>query len=239
MRIWSKLALVALVGATPAQAGEVFVDEFDAPDLGESWMITSPDPDKFIVENGALLLVTTGPGSLADATVPNVLQLDVPLPEGDWAMSVRFSAEFQTAREVLYMGLMESPDRYLMASVYTAGDQYYGWTINVGAYKKSGDEESVFNRQLASMGCNVCDADRMFPNFAETIGQPVELRMERRGRQYIVSAKLTGADYDWVVLEKLTSLRSPGIPTLYVTQSEDSSGESLYLVESMRIETLE
>jgi hypothetical protein len=79
----------------------------------------------------------------------------------------------------------------------------------------------------------------MFPNFVETISQPIQLRMERRGRQYTVSAKLNGAGQDWVVLEKLASLRSPGIPTLYVIQTENTSGESLYLIDWFRIEALE
>jgi hypothetical protein len=239
MRLWWKFAFLAALTTLPASAAEVFVDEFDAAELSESWMITSPDPDKFIVEDGVLLAITTGPGSLVDATVPNVFQLDQPLPEGDWAMTVQFSAEFQTAREVLYLGLMDAPDRYLLGSVYTAGDKYYGWTINVGAYKKSGDEESAFDRQLAKMGCNSCTEERMFPNFVETIGQPIQLRMERRGRQYTVSAKLSGADQDWVVLEKLTSLRSPGIPTFFVIQTEDTSGESLYLIDWFRMEAIE
>ncbi|MEX2201767.1 MAG: hypothetical protein WD711_10265 [Dongiaceae bacterium] len=239
MRLWSTLVLLTVLGAVQVQAAEIFVDEFDAPDLGESWMIVSPDPDKFIVEDGVLLAITTGPGSLTDATVPNLFQLDQPLPEGDWVMTLQFSAEFQTAREVLYMGLMDAPDRYLLASIYTAGDKYYGWTINVAAFKKSGEEESMFSRELAKLGCSSCPEDRMFPNFVETIGQPIQLRMERHGRQYTVSGKLSGAGQDWVVLEKLTSLRSPGIPTIYVTQSENTDGESLYTIDWVRIDTLE
>ncbi|MEX1109178.1 MAG: hypothetical protein WEC00_09730 [Dongiaceae bacterium] len=239
MRIWAKLAAMVILGAAPAQAADVFVDEFDFPELGENWMVTTPDPNKFIVENGTLLAITTGPGSLVDATVPNLFQLDQPMPDGDWAITVQFSAEFQTSREMLLVGLMEAPDRYLMASIFTAGDGYYGWSINVGAHKKNGEEESTFYRGLASLGCNVCGGDRMFPNFAETIGQPIQLRMEKSGRQYTVSAKLTGEDLDWVVLEKLTLLRDGGIPTLYVTQSDSINGESLFLIDSFRIEALE
>ena len=59
------------------------LEDFDGEDLNEVWVITSPNPDQFIVEDGNLLLITTRPGKRVKNTIPNVFQLDTKLPKGD------------------------------------------------------------------------------------------------------------------------------------------------------------
>jgi len=233
--------IVAASLAGQAQASEIFADEFDGDDLAAAWQVTTPDPDSYIVEDGELLVITStsaGDDEVAAGIFPNIFTLDTELPKGDWVMSLKFSVELQTARESLGFGLMDAYDNYVLGHIYTAGDGNYGWSLNAQLKKRSGDKINKFSRALASLGCNVCGADRQFANFVDSLKMPIEAQLIKTGRQYTLQAKLADAT-DWTVVEKLTAIRSPKKPVLFVHQYNKTDGETPFMIDYFRIETVE
>lgn len=230
------LASTAIFAGT-ASAGEVFTDEFDSPSLDGKWTILRPADGNFAVENGQLLLISSKPGSLSDNTVENVLMPNVELPGGDWTMTVNFSGEFQTAREELGIGVMDTETSYLTAGIVTLGDQYYGWSLSAQIGRVLDKDFHWFQRSLAGLGCNVCAKDKMFPDFAATIPQPIAAKLEKRGQQYIVSVRLGADAKDWTTVERITAVNAKGKPILYLRQYEKVTGETLVKIDSFKIES--
>jgi len=216
---------------------EYFRDDFDGPDLSDAWQIGNPDPDNFIVENGSLLAITSSTGSLAGENVRNLFSLTgTALPEGDWIASAKVDIAMQTAVETFYFGVRDGPDSMIMVQLLSAGDQYYGWKLILRLEKIGGGEVTTFDAEMASLGCNVCDADRMFRNFAATVPQPIEVRLVKEGRSFYAMAKLAGTDSPWVSTEKATTLRASGNLTFGTTQYGETAGETYVEVDEVKIE---
>ncbi len=74
---------IAQTEPAPVEPTVYFFDDFGGEDLAEHWEVLNPDPDAFIVEDGALLIVRGTPGSMADKTVQNLFKLSKAMPEGD------------------------------------------------------------------------------------------------------------------------------------------------------------
>ena len=240
LRFAAGLAVAASM-AGQAPASEIFADAFDGDDLAETWQVITPDPDSYIVENGELLVITNttvGDDQIADGTFPNIFALDMELPKGDWVMSLKFNVELQTARESLGFGLMDAHDNYVLGYIYTGGNGSYGWTLNAQLKKRSGEKINKFTRGLAALGCNVCGPDRQFTNFVESLKMPIEAQLIKTGRQYTLQAKLADAA-DWTVVDKLTSIRAPKRPVLFVHQYDKTEGETPFMIDYFRIETVE
>ncbi len=235
------MALLASASALTgtAHAGDVFSEEFDGASLDEKWTILRPVAGNFAVEKGQLLLISAKPGRFSDESIENVFMPKVEMPEGDWTMSVKFSGEFQTAREELVFGIMDTDTSYVTASIGTQGDMYYGWSVFAGIWRAQEGDAHMFSRVLSSMGCNVCPKGRMFEDFAATIEQPIEARLEKRGHQYVVSARLGSDEKGWTTLERLTAINARGKPVLVLRQTEKVSGETLVKIDSFRIESNE
>ncbi len=227
------LALALSIPAVSAQEAS-FQDDFD-DDLDPAWEVSNPNPDNFIVEDGVLLALTNATGSFAENSVANIFRLSSGLPEGDWIMEIAFEAELQTAREQIVMGVADGTERMVLASIYTRGDNNYGWGLRVDISKAGVGKSTRFDTALATMGCNVCSADRKWPNFVATIAQPILLQLEKTGRQYAARAKLGGPDDTWQETFTVTDLRGPQTPVLYVTQYQDNDGESLFLIDYFKI----
>ncbi len=101
------------------------------------------------------------------------------------------------------------------------------------------------------VGGSPLDNTDAYLSFFEQNLQEVYLRISKTGRSYIVSAKIVGAlttadgaEPQWVELQKLTSLRSPGkgiavggFQRPVGHSSYDlAGGESLILIDSVTIE---
>lgn len=228
-------ALALALGAPGALAQEAFFQDDFESDLDPAWEVTNPNPDNFIVEDGVLLALANSTGSFAENSVANIFRLSAGLPEGDWIMEIAFEAELQTAREQIVMGVADGNDRMVLASIYTRGDNNYGWGLHVDLSKAGAGKSTRFDYGLAGMGCNICPADRKWPNFVATIAQPILLQLEKSGRQYTARAKLGGPEDDWQETFTVTDLRGPQTPVLFVKQYQDNDGESLFLIDYFKI----
>lgn len=228
------IGFAVVLFSNPA-AGQSF--DFNGEELPPGWTVTRADPENFIVENGALLLVANVPGSFAEGTVVNLFENPETISDRDWLVEVIFEAEFQTAKEVLSLGVTDQNASFVLASLYSAGDKYNGWSLNVGVHKNTGSRTADFSEPLASLGCNVCAPDRQFANFAETIKQPMTLQLEKTGRQYVARAKLGDLESQWIETFRVTMLRDMPSLVFFATQSEATDGETIYLIDSINVST--
>ena len=239
------VAEIKQVAQTPAEPQfiEYYRDDFDGDELSEKWEILNPDPDLFIVEDGALLLVSDSAGLLSAGAVKNHLKLPDSLPEGDWIMTARFTIEFQTSGERPFIGLYQDADNYLEI----AGVSLYKKNLcNEDAYfypnviKRSKGEEKTtwrdgWHKQLA-----VCAGSAPIPwlSVVDEIPQPILLRLEKSGRKYIGSMMFEGVEEPtWIEVDSFTILRQKGVPMLGFNQSIAVGSESVVLIDWFKIET--
>lgn len=225
----------------PAPEPELyFEDDFAEADLAEVWEVKNPNPDAFIVEDDQLLMVSSAKSGFNVAETPNLIILGEELPKGDWTMTATVTAEYATSREDFWMGLVEDEQNYVAARLFSAGDKYYGWTLNLRIEKASNGEVAYFDTKLKGLSCNVCNENRMFPNFAETIAEPIKVSLIREGRKMYARAEIEGdvdEDGNQVVYttDAVSTLRLPGDPAITVGQYEKVNGETLFFIDRIEI----
>jgi hypothetical protein len=233
-------SIVALgILAGPASAADIFRDDFSDVNLESRWDVKRKSPDNMAVEDGALLLLSSKFQRDDKDELQNILTPKVGSLEGDWTMNVKFSGEFQTALEELSFGITNGPTLGLedvWASVGTRGDKYYGWAIYLAAGRQKDGQAFSFQRDLLKMGCNVCGPDRMFPEFAKTIPQPITAKFQKMGHQYLASVRLGGDDQPWTVIERITAINASGKPFLVLRQKGEVTGETLVKIDDFSIE---
>jgi hypothetical protein len=178
---------------------------------------------------------------LTEESIPNVFRLSEALPDGDWIMTARIVPEFQTGHEEFSLGLHEAKDDYLVARLVIVPDPYYGHKFFVRATKMAGTQETAFDQLILRYYCNVCGENQSIQKFVSEVSKPILLRLTKQGRSYDASAQWEGSDengepYPLLRTEKVTSLRSNGLPFIAATQNQDSKGESLFQVDWMKIE---
>ena len=222
----------------------VFKDEFDGKDLKPVWQVKNPNPDAYLVEKGHLLMIAHAKGGFDNAQTPNLMTLNQKMPDGDWEMKTIVQADYQTATEGVWMGLYGDEKNFVAARLYTSGNNLFGWGFSVEIIKSTNGQITKFTKSVRNWGCNVCGADRMFPQFAKGFVKPVTLSLVKRGRKFFARAVLEG-DKDkngkQIVheTEAISSLRAPGGPTLAVAQNKDTKGETLFYFDKLEIDAIE
>ncbi len=243
------VAKVQIVARGPDQAPEpkpapepvisdLFSDEFDGNVLADVWQIVRPDPEKLIVDGGNLLLVEGGGGSaFGGSGQSNVVTLSgINLPEGDWTVTMIVDFNIQTAREILSLGLYESPDKYVMASLSAAGDRFYGWALNLNMTSKADAQEAKQEEPIASLECAVCTSEQRIHDFGASLKMPIEFKLIKEGWTYHAKARLSGSDGPWISTKRLTALGAGGDLVISLDQYEAVEGESFAKVDRIKIE---
>jgi hypothetical protein len=227
----------------PSEPTEYFRDDFDGDGLSEDWEVLNPNLDAFIVEDGALLILSATPGGLPSENSPNLFKLTREMPEGDWTVTARVSLDLQTGSEMFYMGLYDDKDNWIAAQVWSKPDKYKGHGVFLSSVKSANGQITRFNKRLAGIRCNVCSPDWNWSNFIERkFSRPIFLRLAREGRSFIVSGRQEPEGEQgeeaaqWLELEKVTSLRAKGSLALNLVQSKKTQGESLAHVDWVKIE---
>ncbi len=213
---------------TVASAGKQlhFIDEFDGSSLKKSWEVINPNDDHMIVEDDALLVLSTKPGTIKVENIENLLRLTKPMPEGDWIITAKFTIEYQTFREHLRIGIYDDNDNWIIAENYLTKDGYGNGIIHTRARKSAKAEEKSFDQHLAGGKGR---------NFAESYSKPQYLQLRKQGRKYLVSAKFEDQE-NWMELQKLTSLHGKGNLVIGFSQYAQVSGESFVKIDSVKIE---
>jgi len=244
-----QVAQAAPAEQPPAQKKykEVFRDDFNGDELADQWEVANPDPDSFIVEDGGLLMLASGGSqSLDSGQAPNIFKLSKPLPKGDWVMTAALSVDFQTAQEAPFLGLYQDEKNYIVVQprAYTCGNWGDRLCFVVEEVKSAKGKVSRFVKRLI---WEKGDFENFkFAEAAQTIPQPITLRIVKEGRKYRggilwsqTDAETKQTNEDWIDLENFTVLREKGVPALGIYQTQNSNGESTATVDWIKIETPE
>ena len=233
------------VQATKAKPKEYFRDDFDGDELADHWEVVNPDPDAFIVEDGGLIILSSGNSTHLDSgKVPNIFKLTTPLPKGDWTLSAAIDVAFQTTLERPFIGLYQDEKNYLIVQPKTQTAHGINLQMEIEAWKVSNGKKSTFTQNLiwaTKKGSGV---------FAEEaklqIQQPIQMRLVKQGRKYRAGIRWTVIDKEtkkpkttWVDLSEFTMLRQKGVPTVGIYQWTGSNGETNISVDWVKIEVPE
>ena len=137
-------AVIGVLLAWPAQGAEVFKDDFEGEVLGEDWDIINPDPESYIVEDGVLLAVYAQESSIDSDELQNLFRLTTGLPKGDWQATIRLQPEIQTMREIMYFGLFQDQQNYMMATLYINNWCCYARNMSIAATKNAKGKKASF-----------------------------------------------------------------------------------------------
>ena len=230
-----ELRLAQLPSSEPPvpDAAEAFVDEFEGDGLGEHWRVLNADPDSYIVEGGALTIIAKAVGGLTNADIPNIFRIDRPLPDGDWEVTLTFSAALQTGRDQIQLGLYDDAGNMIVSEFRGDSSPCCGQDgFSARTSKWAGGEQTYFTEPVLLGG---------YSAIAETIGSEIVLKLIKSGRAYRTAARVAGEIDDaggprWRETNLVSSLRPPERLVLNASQWEATDGENLYAIESIRIE---
>lgn len=246
----------AIATPSPPESVVWFEDNFDGDDLSEHWEVINPDPDGYIVENGSLLILTSGDSPLAGSDgLTNIFRLTQEMPEGDWKATMRLIPEVATFRERYILALYRDKDNMLSA---TSGNNVTGsdnhiemriWGDKVQRAKTTGFSEVALN----SPGIGYFHSATInYINWTKANEKAVLMQIKKVGRNYWTSIKVEGdatmadgMEPEWVDVSQLTSLRSPGdslvialtqVPFAGKVDYQVEGGEALVMIDWVKIE---
>ena len=231
------LAFAVTIGFhVPAHAGEqIFLDNFDGDGLAPHWEVLNEDADSYIVEDGAVLSIATGVGSLSKGTATNIFRLKNELPKGDWVATMEYRMPYQTGRETPYLAIYEDKDNYIFAS--GGAWSYYSGTSGARLYLTG----SKIVKGKSNYASNVVwgGADGVAFN-EEEAPNPFVLRLTKKGRSYTPAIRLSnGTEATWKEFQTITLLRPKGGLAFGIVQAEKVKGETPLLVDVVKIERLD
>ena len=226
----------------PAEPTVYFIDNFDGSDLGPHWLVTRPNPENYLVENGELLAISS---VAADwGAQENLFQLDKALPPGDWTATARIRADFQSQWSLPYFGLIdENGEGLFVRLMATAGGCLSGASyhvhLNATPYKRSGTEQAGAGKEVHRIPrCD--DVEKSLGAWFAPV-QPLLVQLRKTGRSYTFAVKLEGIkEPQWVVTEPFSLLRAKGNVAMGTYKNyRDAPGEATLTVDWVKIEVME
>jgi Ca-activated chloride channel family protein len=216
----------------PPKAPELyFFDDFKGEQLADHWEIVNPNLDSFILANGVLEVVSSSSQKLSDAKIENLFRLNKPLPPGDWIMTAKMDISFQTGQELIFLGLYESPDRYLIADAMLID---YGHELRIELQKNLKGKIMKFDKKIfrAEFRGPIGEGMKKMP-------QPILLRLRKDGRDYYGGIRLEKAEKpEWIEVGKLTLMRQKGSLIVGIYQKYRVHGETNVKFDWVKIEKL-
>ena len=224
-----------------------FEDQFDGIELDMAWSLSNPNPDTYLVENGALLMVVRDGVPANYESGENILRLEKPIPKGDWTMTARFLLTPKTMGEIVSIGISKEDENSMLTSFVLRNNNYASTLVYVRADKLANGEPTSFERHVLTVDNR--DIELRSKAFTNQVNA-VLLRLEKSGRNYISSLKFEpvnpesdgAVSDDWMTVQQLTSLRLPGdaFTIFFGNSSNDytpAGGEGLLELDWVKIET--
>ena len=250
------IRLAELEAAKPAEkpatpGGSYFFDDFTGTDIAKHWDLLNPDEDSFIVEDGHLTLLLNNIDKPSADTIPNILRLLKPVPKGDWTLTVKIKIVPQTMSEYMTLGLSKRDGTGLTSALQVYTDNYGRNTRLYVRADKKGKKTSTFTRDLYKVTVSDARNIKGRSDLFEKSIKSIQLRLQKKGRQYYTSIKFEPVDEnntklpakDWVTLPKLTSLRLPGdkftlaLWTNRIDTYLPEGAESIVKIDWIRVDT--
>ena len=237
-------ALQTVSQPAPDPQAPLFEDDFDRAELGSDWAVQQPDPNGFILDNGALMTMTVANGYLGKPDQPNVFSWTAAeLPGGDWEIAADFTARMGEVkslggrRAILQVGRYADPDNYVVAEVYRQGNSNDDMWLKVLAV--TGGDETSDALEIASDSCCPRDYDlgRILSDFED---KGATLSLVKTGRDYRARLKMNGWSMqpdspEVLETEPITVLRTQGAPAIFA----GTMGPEQTVAEFDRVEIME
>lgn len=216
----------------PPDGKQVFFNDFRGAKTLEDWEVLRPLPDLYALEKDGLLIISSSAGNLGSDNIPNLFKLKKDMPPGDWTATMSFSSEFPLANEAFYLGLFQDKDDWTAAK-FQSFDSAAGPYLFFRLIRKSASEAVEFRGNL------IRGTGEYHSFIAENkLNQPIDLRLQRSGHDFLVSSRLESADpAAWVTLTKITALHSSGSLVFgFVKEDPYGGGQSQAKIHWVRIE---
>jgi len=208
----------------PEPQGPLFEDDFDRAELGAGWAVQQPDPNGFLLDDGALMTMTVVPGYLGKPEQPNVFSWTAAeLPEGDWEIAAAFTARMGEVkslggrRAILQVGRYADPDNYVVAEVYRQGNSNDDMWLKLLAVTDGTETSDAL--EIASDSCCPRDFDlaRILFDFEE---RGATLSLVKTGRDYRARLTMNGWSMqedgpELLETQPVTLLRTQGPPAIF------------------------
>jgi len=222
-----------------------FKDEFSGAELAEHWEVANPNPEQYVVENGDLLLLGKEVGGISKPTIPNIVKLKKALPAGNWTITVEFTPDFKTSKDVFSAGLFTDNKNHIAATLF--GNTSFCCDVGSRANavvlqnaKVSGGAATKFEKPI---GRPHSSHSQSFVQYVKSRNINVRslLQIVKTGRSYRTRFHhMKNVDQNgnpiWVESEKVTSLRAPRTFFMNTSQWDKNDGESLFHIHSVKIE---
>jgi Ca-activated chloride channel family protein len=231
----SEVKQVAQAAPKQVATGVYFRDDFNGSELAKHWEVINPNTDAFIVEDGNLLVVGSSIAALDNAKSENIFRLKKPMPKGNWVVTMKFSYQYQTGREIPYLAIYDSEKNYVASFAYSWS--YYGGTRGsrmwMAGHKMSKGKKKDFSKVIWGGASGK-------PFTADQPPNPILVRLTKRGRSYIPAVKLLGGKSPkWVEHDKFTILRQKGGLAFGIYQGQKTTNETTMNVDWIKIEVTE
>jgi Ca-activated chloride channel family protein len=223
----------------------VFSDDFDGDDVSsENWEIVAANTDAYIVEKGSLLTISAAAGGLANPELPNLFKLKQDLPEGDYAVTIKFKVDFSTGTEAVTVGLFDDPENFIAATFDANFRRYEADSIETHITKVSKGQSTGFSSRLMETSGTGYDDVAAYLADLNAIEQPITLKLVKVAREFHAEANLAGQKDEsgnpiWMITEPVPTLRPPKALVLTTSQTGADGGESSFFIDSVTIDVPE
>lgn len=217
-----------------AESRQVFRDDFDGANLAEHWEVLNPDPNRFIVENGQLLLVSNQWAGFNTESFINLLLLNQELPKGDWKITARIKMPIQTKFEQVSIGVFDNASQWLGSSIAMINNRPEDLALMVD--KLAGKDYTFFSTSMFKtdfQGSNF----NVYPQ-----KMPFDLVLVKQGRQFWATATSAVDPKITFRTQKITALRSSGRVAIGLSQRANQNlvkGETSAEIDWIKIEASE
>jgi hypothetical protein len=215
----------------------IFRDGFDGDALGAQWTVRNEDKSGYVVENGAMLLVTSRNAGYSDPptvlSAPNALHLSGVALTGDWDFAVQFKPDFsRVGAALVQIGLVDGKTIPIRANfdLETCSEGHKLRLVLV----TGGAQETTTEVELATS----CSSDRALTK--EDFGKLIlnlakvgaTMVLHKRGRDYYVT--MTGPMGGKTRTQPVTLLRASGVPAVGV-RHDSNFGQTIVSLDEVTI----
>jgi Ca-activated chloride channel family protein len=224
----------------------VFEDDFDGEELATHWDVLNPNPNQYLVEAGDLLLIGKDVGGLTNSESANIMQLIEELPKGDWTITVEFTPDLKTGKEILSFGLYTDEKNFVSTSVF--GHTSYCCSVGnasnallLETAKVTDGEKTLFEKPIYKLHANMWQKYDQYVEQNNITGK-MTVQLIKKGRDYssrLVRAGTAEGEEGMLTFETdaVTSLRAPKQFVINAGMTGESTGEALFNIHSVKIDS--